>query len=228
MKRTKGKFKSVMVIALLLSVMMTACTKNTSVSESTEASVSSAVEEKVTETTTEERGDKETATSEYASKLFDTSYVHTINIEISEEDWADLLENPTEKTKYKVNVTIDGETIEEVSFATKGNTSLSSIASDPDSDRYSFKINFGKYVDYQTYSGLDKLNLNNIYADNTYMKDYLSYAIFSAAGVESPLTSYVWVTVNGEDFGLYLAIEDIGESYLDRTADGEGELYKPE
>ena len=68
---------------------------------------------------------------------------------------------------------IDGEKINDVSFATKGNTSLTSVASDKDSDRYSFKVNFGKYVDGQTYYGLDKLNLNNIYADATYMKDYL-------------------------------------------------------
>ena len=166
--------------------------------------------------------------AEYASKLFDSSYVHTIDIAISDEDWADLLVNPTDKTKYKVDVTIDGEKVEQVSFATKGNTSLTSVASDADSDRYSFKLNFGKYVDNQTYYGLDKLNLNNLYADATYMKDYLSYKLFSEVGVESPLTSYVWITVNGEDLGLYLAIEEIDSSYLDRTVEGEGELYKPE
>ncbi|MBR6703859.1 MAG: CotH kinase family protein, partial [Lachnospiraceae bacterium] len=172
--------------------------------------------------------DKTKTDVDYESRLFDTSYVHTIDIQISEEDWTDLNTNPTEKTKYKTTVTVDGETFEAVSFATKGNTSLSSIASDPDSNRYSFKLNFGKYNKGQTYYGLKKLNLNNLYADATYMKDYLSYEIFREAGVESSLTSYVWLTINGEDQGLYIAIEDISESYLDRVADGEGELYKPE
>ena len=89
-------------------------------------------------------------TVDYASKLFDTSYVHTIDISISDDDWNDLKANPLEKTKYKVNITIDGETIESVSFATKGNTSLTSVASDTDSDRYSFKVDFGKYTKDQT------------------------------------------------------------------------------
>lgn len=164
----------------------------------------------------------------YADKLFTTDTVHTIEVELSADDWADLKANPTDKTKYKANVTIDGETINNVSFSTKGNTSLTSVAQDKDSDRYSFKINFGKYMDGQTYYGLDKLNLNNIYADATYMKDYLSYRIFEEAGLESPLTSYIWVTVNGETEGLYLAIENVGDSYLDRTTEGQGELYKPE
>lgn len=164
----------------------------------------------------------------YEEKIFDNSYVHTIDVQIADEDWSDLKENPLDKTKYEVNVTIDGEEIEDVSFATKGNTSLSSIASDEDSDRYSFKLNFGKFVEGQTYYGLDKLNLNNIYADATYMKDYISYEIFKAAGAAAPLTSYVFITVNGEDFGLYLAIEEIGESFLERVYAGAGELYKPE
>ncbi len=164
----------------------------------------------------------------YAEKLFTQGQVHTIDIAISEDDWNDLLENPFEKTKYKTNVTIDGETISDVSFASKGNTSLSSVADDPDSNRYSFKLNFGKYIDGQNYYGLDKLNLNNLYADATYMKDYISYRIFSEAGIDSPLTSYVWLTINGEAHGLYLAIEEIGDSYLNRTENGEGELYKPE
>ena len=173
---------------------------------------------------------KETVSTEtdYESRLFDASYVHTIEITISEEDWSDLKTNPTDKTKYKTTVTVDGESFTEVSFATKGNTSLSSVASNPDSDRYSFKLNFGKYNKGQTYYGLKKLNLNNLYSDATYMKDYLSYEISRETGVEAPLTSYVWLTVNGEDHGLYLAIEDISESYLNRVADGEGELYKPE
>lgn len=163
----------------------------------------------------------------YESKLFDTSYVHTIDVTISEDDWAELLEKSTDKKKYEVSVNIDGENIESVSFATKGNTSLSSVA-DSDSDRYSFKVNFGKYVDDQTYYGLDKLNLNNVFGDATYMKDYLSYTIFREAGAEAPLTSYVWLTINGEDYGLYLAVEDVSDSYLERNHDGEGELYKPE
>lgn len=164
----------------------------------------------------------------YENTLFSSDKVHTIDIELAADDWTDLKANPTDKTKYQADITIDGETVKDVSFATKGNTSLNAVAQDEDSDRYSFKVNFGKYVDGQTYHRLDKLNLNNIYADATYMKDYLSYQIFEAAGLESPLTSYVWLTVNGEDAGLYLAIEDISDAYLDRTEDGEGQLYKPE
>lgn len=178
--------------------------------------------------TTESVASTESSQVQYETKLFDQSYVHEIDVTINEEDWEDLLANPTKKTKYQVDVEIDGEKIENVSFSTKGNTSLSSVASDSESDRYSFKVNFGKYEEGQTYYGLDKLNLNNIYADATYMKDYLSYELFRKVGVDAPLTSYVQLKINGEDFGLYLGIEEIGTSYLSRNNEEESELYKPE
>ncbi|SDB31209.1 CotH protein [Ruminococcaceae bacterium FB2012] len=229
-------------LAAALAVLLasfSACSVNTNESgaENTAAKSSSAAETSSSEGDTSDKSSEQAAdssaaetssASDYADKLFDTSYVHKIDITLSEDDWSDLKTNPLAKTKYKASVTVDGETVENVSFATKGNTSLSSVAEDKDSDRYSFKVNFGKYVKGQTYRGLNKLNLNNIYADATYMKDYLSYEIFRQAGVDSPLVSYVWVTVNGKDQGLYIAVEDISESYLDRTNEGEGELYKPE
>ena len=90
----------------------------------------------------------------YAAALFDTGRVHTVDVALSDSDWSDLQANPTNKTKYQADITIDGETVKAVSFSTKGNTSLSMVAS-AGSDRYSFKVNFGKYVDGQTYHGLN-------------------------------------------------------------------------
>ncbi len=55
-------------------------------------------------------------------------------------------------------------------------------------------------------SQLDKFVLNNMQSDNTYMKEYLSYDILSFIGVTSPLYSYAHITVNGEEWGLYLAV----------------------
>ena len=234
----RRKFYGMTALALSAAMIMSAC--GTSVPQATTSSPENTVKESTldsidsSESSAEDAG-KETSASasenteaEYVSKLFDTSYVHSIDIEIAEEDWEELLANPTDKTKYKVNVTIDGEEIDDVSIATKGNTSLTSVASDDTTDRYSLKLNFGKYVDGQTYYGLDKLNLNNIYADATYLKDYLSYQLFNYMDVDAPLTSFINVTVNGESRGLYLAIEDVDDSFLERTGNTEGELYKPE
>lgn len=92
-----------------------------------------------------------------------------------------------------------------------------------------FKIEFDHYDSTKSYYGLDKLSLNNIIQDNTYMKDFLTYQMMQKFGVDAPLCSYVNITVNGEDWGLYLAVESIEEAFLERNYGSDyGELYKPD
>ena len=130
--------------------------------------------------------------------------------------------------KQLCTLVIDNEAYKNTGIRAKGNTSLSMV-SEYGNNRYSFKAEFDHYDNTKTYYGLDKLSLNNIIQDNTYMKDYLSYQMMNFAGARAPLCSYVYLTVNGEDWGLYLAVEGVEESFLDRNYGSDyGELYKPD
>lgn len=113
-------------------------------------------------------------------------------------------------------MTIDRETYPDVGIRAKGNISLSTV-SQMGSQRYSFKIEFDQYDSTKSCYGLDKLCLNNLIQDNTLMKDHLVYQMMGQFGVVSPLRGYVCVTVNGEDLGLYLAVEGVEESFLQRN-----------
>ena len=162
----------------------------------------------------------------YESRLFDTSRVHTIDIVM--DDWEGFLEGCTDEEYELCAVVIDNESYNNVAIRAKGNTSLTQVAS-YGNDRYSFKIEFDHYDSTISYHGLDKLSLNNIIQDNTYMKDYLTYQMMGYFGVDAPLCSYVYITVNGEDWGLYLAVEGVEESFLERNYGSDyGELYKPD
>ena len=164
----------------------------------------------------------------YATRLFDTSRVHAIDIVIDEADWNKLIENAADEEYQLATLVIDGDKIANVGIRAKGNTSLSSVAN-YGNDRYSLKIEFDHYVDGKNYYGLDKLALNNNIQDNTLMKDYLTYRMMAEMGVAAPLVSYAWVTVNGSDWGLYLAVEGVEESFLERNYGSDyGELYKPD
>lgn len=162
----------------------------------------------------------------YETRLFDHSKVHTIDIVM--DDWDDFIENCDDEQYRSCNVVIDGEAIKNVAIRTKGNTSLDEVKK-IGSSRYSFKIEFDHYDGFKSYHGLDKLCLNNIVQDNTYMKDYLAYTLMNDFGVDAPLCSYVDIHVNGEEFGLYLAVEAIEDSFLERNyGKNHGELYKPD
>jgi len=166
---------------------------------------------------------------EYETALFDTDSVISVNILMDDADWNAMLENSTAEEYYQCDVEINGTTFYRVGIRPKGNTSLTSIASDPTTDRYSFKLEFDQYVDGQTCFGLDKLILNNNYADATNMKEALIYDMFQYLGADASLYNYAKISVNGEYWGVYLALEAVEDSFMLRNYGAQsGKLYKPD
>lgn len=162
----------------------------------------------------------------YENKIFATDKVHSIDIIM--EDWDSFIETCENEEYVSCSLVIDNEAYKNVAIRAKGNTSLSNVSS-MDSDRYSFKIEFDHYDKTKTYHGLDKLCLNNLIQDYSLMKDYITYNLMRKAGASAPLCSFVYITVNGEDFGLYLAVEAIEDSFLSRNyGNDSGNLYKPD
>lgn len=162
----------------------------------------------------------------YETRLFDQSRVHTIDIVM--DDWEDFLDTATSEEYAACHLVIDGESCKNVAIRGKGNTSLSSVQA-YGNDRYSFKVEFDHYQSGATYHGLDKLSLNNLIQDNTYMKDYFAYTMMNRMGMAAPLCSFVQINVNGEPWGLYLAVEGVEDAFLQRNyGKDHGELYKPD
>ncbi len=168
-------------------------------------------------------------TMKYESKLFNTDQIMDIDILMDEDDWNNMLENAISEEYYSCNVVVNGKTFYSVGIRPKGNTSLSSIANDPDTDRYSFKLEFDHYIEGQTCYGLDKLILNNNYADATNMKEAIVYDMYQYLGVDASLYNYAKISVNGDYRGVYLALEAVEDSFMLRNYGTEdGNLYKPE
>ncbi len=166
---------------------------------------------------------------QYQLELFDTSRILQVDIQMEEGKWEEMLANAMAEEYVSCNVEINGQTLYNVGIRPKGNTSLSAIASDPETDRYSLKLEFDHYVDGQTCLGLDKLILNNNYADATSRKEAIVYDMYQYLGADASLYNYAQVSVNGEYWGVYLALEAVEDSFMLRNFGAEnGELYKPE
>ena len=166
---------------------------------------------------------------EYESKLFDTSEVITIDIRMDEDEWNKMLSNAMSELYYTCDVVINGKKLQSVAIRPKGNTSLSAIAMDADNDRYSLKLEFDHFVEGQTCWGLDKLILNNNYADATNRKEAVVYDMYQYLGAYASLYNYAEVSVNGAYWGVYLALEAVEQSFMLRNfGTQDGELYKPD
>lgn len=172
----------------------------------------------------------ETKNSEfsYENIVFNKNKVTTVDIEIAEEDWADMLENASAEELKQADITVNGKKVENVAIRTKGNLSLRSVVNS-DSDRYSLKIDFDYYDDTKSLYGLKKLNLNNNYSDSTLMREYISYELMEQMGLPTPAHSYIYVTVNGEERGLFLGVEAVDETFLaNNYGSNDGFLFKPD
>ncbi|MBQ7261862.1 MAG: CotH kinase family protein [Lachnospiraceae bacterium] len=166
---------------------------------------------------------------EYEDRLFNTDEIISIDVNMEQSDWDEMLANASSEEYYACDVVINGQTFSNVGIRPKGNTSLSAIVSDPDTDRFSFKLEFDHFVDGQTCYGLDKLILNNNYADATNMKEAVTYDMFQYLGATASLYNYASVSLNGEYKGVYLALEGVEKSFMLRNfGTRDGELYKPD
>lgn len=166
--------------------------------------------------------------TDYESTVFDSSDVIDINISMDEAQWEDLLENALSEEYYPCDITVNGTAYENVGVRAKGNTSLSMVVSS-DSDRYSFKISFDEYMSGQNLDGLSSLILNNCYSDATMMKEAVCYDMFNFLGADASLYNYAKISINGEYWGVYLALEPVNEEFAIRNYGLDyGQLYKPD
>lgn len=161
---------------------------------------------------------------EYAEKIFGQEII-SVEIIANESDWQTMLNNATKEEYIKVDVVVNGTKFTDVGIRPKGNSSLSQVERS-NSDRYSFRLKFDKYVENQTCFGLESFVLNNAIGDNTYMKEYISFDMMKTVGVKAPLFGYSNIIVNGKPWGTYFAVELYNKNYEERAfGDKVGKLY---
>ncbi len=150
--------------------------------------------------------------------------IQTVSIEIDENNLNYLLQNATAAPSVMTtSVTIGDVTIGYCGLKTKGNYTLEhSYTDNPGSDRFSFTINFGKYVkkaDYgqtQNFFGANKISFNNFFFDKSMMKEFFSLKLMDEMGLPTPQYGLAKLYMNGEYYGVYAMIEAFDESILEQ------------
>ena len=207
------KLIALLIIAILIVVLCSSCTNNKTPKQHTGIPAA------------------------YEEVLFEKGKLNEIQIEM--DDWERFVEKTfetpvtgsfeqqlREKEYDSCNVVINGEGIKNVGIRTKGVYSLQK-AIDSGSDRFSLVLKFNAF-DKQKYHSLRMIDLNSNIMDATSMKDAITYDMCRYIGLPSPLCNYAKITVNGEYYGCYLAVEPIGKDFCKRNfGEDYGSLYKP-
>ena len=161
--------------------------------------------------------------------LFDTDRLIEVELEMTDGAWAalrrqtrsmfdvlagDCMSEPAQSpyTWFSATATIDGERVEDVEVKKKG--FIGSLST----ERPGIKIDFDNAVDDRLFHGLERMTLNNMRQDGTLIRTCLAYEHFRAVGVPAPRCSFVHLTVNDEDLGIYAHVETVNDRFVERVA----------
>jgi hypothetical protein len=152
--------------------------------------------------------------------LFGDDRIVRIDLTIRGEELQKLRDNP--RVDAKASLGVGAAYFPEVGVRVKGFWgSTRSI-----DQKAALKINLDAYADVRL-RGLESLTLNNCVQDPTYVHESLAYDLFRALDVPAPRTGWVWLVVNGEDWGLYSHLESEDENFLARWyGNAGGHLYE--
>jgi hypothetical protein len=154
------------------------------------------------------------AVADEAEVLYDPSTVWVIEVDLPQPS-KEALEADPEGAYQPATMTFkrtDGtpggvvETLapEEVEMRLKGSASFK-----PLSGKAAFKIKFSKEgVKTGPFLGLRKMTLNNMVEDPSMTHETLSYTLHRALGVPASRTGFAYLLINGEDFGVYMNVEN--------------------
>lgn len=166
-----------------------------------------------------------------ANPVFDRSEVVAIRVTLPPKEWDALKESATLEQYTPADVTIMGESFENVGFRFKGAYGSLYHCFDDDGncicDKLPLKIKFNEYVEEQRFKGLKRINLQSMRHDRTKIRECLAYDLYREMGIVSPRCSYADVYVNDEHLGLFGLVEQIDGRFTDsRFSKGDGNLYK--
>ncbi len=152
--------------------------------------------------------------------VFDLEILHQVDLSIDSAGWDSLLADPY--SYVEATASVDGVELQGVGLRIRGKFgSFREITGKP-----KFKIDFQEFNDGQTLYGLEQLSLNNAVVDCSYLKDPIAMEAFRAVGIPAPRTAMTKVSVNGEDYGLYVIIEPEDDVFLTRHfEDATGNFY---
>lgn len=156
-------------------------------------------------------------------KYFLKEDVQEVRIKVDENNLNYLLQNAGDKpTVMTDSVTIGDQTVKYTGLKTKGNYTLNATNGDENSDRFSFTVNFGKYIKKKKYGakqnffGCNKISFNNFYFDRSMMVEYFAMRLMTEMGIPTPQYGLAKLYINDQYYGVYFMVEAMDSSIIEQ------------
>jgi hypothetical protein len=146
---------------------------------------------------------------------------------LSEAELDELEATPDEYVHGSFELTVDGvpkgPLLTDVGIRLKGGVGSSRPVK---TGKSGFKVRFDEFVDDQLFFGIKRLTLNNMIQDPSMVHESITYGLFRDLGLPASRTGYAFITLNGDDYGLFLNLETLDEVSLPQWFPTTGHLYE--
>ncbi len=157
--------------------------------------------------------------------FYDVGTIEKIEINFKESNWRTILQNNWQAKIYiKAEVVINGVRFPDAGVRYRGNSTYFALPAGKN-DKRPFKIALDEFVE-QEYQGYKTLNLNNNLYDPTMVREVMGYELMRRF-MPAPKCNYARLTINNEDFGIFVNTQQINKGMLrEWWADEDGNRYR--
>jgi len=142
--------------------------------------------------------------------LYNESKIRRIDLTFKQTNWKSLLsQNYNSKTDIPADLTYEGKVYPNVGVRYKGQTSYQRVPG----DKKSFNITMDFMDSSQDLDGYETLNFNNAFEDNSFMREMV-YENYTRKYSPSLKVAYIYLYINGEDYGLYPHVQGLDGKYI--------------
>jgi len=160
------------------------------------------------------------AAAQGQAELFDQTSVQEIRLFVNSRDLAAFRAHTELNTWYPADLTWRNIRVRNVGIRSRGQGSRNPI-------KPGYRVDVAHYTTGQTFVGLSSLVLDNIWQDDSQLRERLAFTMFERAGLPAPRESFCRLYVNNEYQGLYAITEEIDGNFAKRvTGETDGTVFE--
>lgn len=146
--------------------------------------------------------------------LYDLDVVRTLFFTFEADDWMEELAD-FHRTDVEVpaGLVVDGKAYTSVGMRYRGNTSFMMV---PEGKKRSFNVSIDYADEAQRLYGFKTLNLLNAASDPSFLRE-VAFLHVIGRFFTSPRANLVRVVINGEDWGIYVNVEQYNKDFMERA-----------
>jgi len=151
------------------------------------------------------------ALAQSADELFDVNTIQEVRLSVNTRDLRTLRERYQDNTYYTADLAWKNLKLRNVGIRSRGQGSRNPT-------KLGLRVDMAYYTTGQRFVGLSSLVLDNIWQDDSMLRERLAFTFFERMGQPAPRESFCRLFINNEYQGLYTITEEVDADFVKRVS----------